>query len=125
MWIKTIKVNDAKIALRESGAFNKVNVVIDTSSEYAKSSPHGVQVLFELDEKRLSLSTNTGMDIDKANPNTSFNLTLPNVFGRGETISFQCGREVTKYEKFRGFLPNIAATFNKEMDFKIEASYVF
>ena len=61
------------------------------------------------------------MDIDKANPNTSFNLTLPNVFGRGETISFQCGREVTKYEKFRGFLPNIAATFNKEMDFKIFA----
>ena len=59
-------MNDVKIALRESGAFNKVNVVIDTSSEYAKSSPHGVQVLFELDEKRLSLSTNTGMDIDKA-----------------------------------------------------------
>jgi len=108
------QVNDVKMALRETGCFNKVNVIIDTSAAYSEKSDNGVQVVFELDEKRLNLSTNTGMDIDKANPNTSFNLTLPNVFGRGETISFQCGREVTKYEKFRGFLPNIAATFNKQ-----------
>ena len=55
------------MALRETGSFNNVNVVIDTSSEYAKASPNGYQVIFELDEKRLNLSTNTGMDIDKEN----------------------------------------------------------
>ena len=112
------KVNDVKLALRDSGCFNRVNVVIDSSSAYAKSSPNGVQVLFELDEKRLNLSTNTGMDFDKSTPRSGLKIghvhqhfvhvqahvrlklkfqakistkvccTIPNVLGRGESISF-------------------------------------
>lgn len=54
-----------------------------------------------------------GVDIDKANPDGSINLSLPNVFGRGEMLSLKLGREFRKYEKSRGVLPNIQADFLK------------
>ena len=40
-----------------------------------------------------------GVDIDKANPDGSINLSLPNVFGRGEMLSLKC-----KYDSYESLV---------------------
>ena len=99
-----------KQKLESTGCFKAVKVTIDTSELYENHSKHGHQIIFDLDEKLLNLSTHTGnhsflrrqfsrsrnslanlgVDIDKANPDGSINLSLPNVFGRGEMLSLKC-----------------------------------
>jgi len=79
-----------KQKLESTGCFKAVKVTIDTSELYENHSQHGHQIIFDLDEKLLNLSTHTGVDIDKANPDGSINLSLPNVFGRGEMLSLKC-----------------------------------
>ena len=65
-------------------------VTIDTSEMSENHSPSGYQVFFELDEKILNLATHTGIDTEKANPEGSIDLSLPNLFGRGELLSIKC-----------------------------------
>ena len=65
-------------------------VTIDTSEMNENHSPGGYQVFFELDEKILNLATHTGIDTEKANPEGSIDLSLPNLFGRGELLSIKC-----------------------------------
>jgi len=107
------QIHQVKQKLESTGCFKAVKVTIDTSELYENHSQHGHQIIFDLDEKLLNLSTHTGVDIDKANPDGSINLSLPNVFGRGEMLSLKLGREFRKYEKSRGVLPNIQADFLK------------
>lgn len=108
------QINTVKERLEASGCFKAVKVTIDSSERYTNHSQNGHQIIFDLDEKLLNLSTHTGVDIEKANPDGSINLSLPNVFGRGEMLSLKLGREFRKYEKTRGVFPNLQADFEKK-----------
>ena len=49
-----------KQKLESTGCFKAVKVTIDTSELYENHSQHGHQIIFDLDEKLLNLSTHTG-----------------------------------------------------------------
>ena len=51
-----------KQRLESTGCFKAVKVTIDTSELYENHSPNGHQIIFDLDEKLLNLSTHTGND---------------------------------------------------------------
>ena len=55
-----IKSSKVKQKLESTGCFKAVKVTIDTSELYENHSPHGHQIIFDLDEKLLNLSTHTG-----------------------------------------------------------------
>ena len=50
-----------KQKLESTGCFKAVKVTIDTSELYENHSQHGHQIIFDLDEKLLNLSTHTGI----------------------------------------------------------------
>ena len=49
-----------KQKLESTGCFKAVKVTIDTSELYENHSQNGHQIIFDLDEKLLNLSTHTG-----------------------------------------------------------------
>ena len=58
--VKPSKSSKVKQKLESTGCFKAVKVTIDTSELYENHSPHGHQIIFDLDEKLLNLSTHTG-----------------------------------------------------------------
>merc|ERR1712212_308501 len=108
------EIRSAKDRFDATGCFKSVRVTLDTSECHDLHSPNGYQVFFELDEKLLNLNTGTGIDTEKANPDMTMNFNMPNLFGRGESISIKLGREIRRYQKSRGMLPNVTAEFVKK-----------
>lgn len=102
--------------MQATGLFKSVKLTVDTSEMYENASPNGYQLIFEVEEKLLNAATSTQLDPKSGNPDASINLKFPNLFGRGEQLKFEIGREFMQYEKNNSILPNVAAEFNKTFE---------
>uniref|UniRef100_A0A673JWK3 POTRA domain-containing protein n=1 Tax=Sinocyclocheilus rhinocerous TaxID=307959 RepID=A0A673JWK3_9TELE len=91
------KSHEARQRLLRLGIFKEVEVVIDVS-EGAEALPNGLDVTFEVTElKRLTGSYNTMVGNNEGS--MVLGIKLPNMFGRGEKLTFQFsyGTKETSY----------------------------
>ena len=73
--------------MEQSGCFKSVEVAIDTTEAYnTEGSATGYQVVYDVKEKKLSISAGGDLSPDSMTPEGGVKVAIPNVFGYGEKV---------------------------------------
>ena len=77
----------AKQKMEQSGCFKSVDVAIDTTEAYnTDGNATGYQVVYDVKEKKLSISAGGDLSPDSMTPEGGVKVAIPNVFGYGEKV---------------------------------------
>jgi len=106
----------AKQKMEQSGCFKSVDVAIDTTEAYdGAGSATGYQVVYDVKEKKLSISAGGDLSPESMTPEGGVKIGIPNIFGYGEKIQMSFGKDIEASqgeEAPKNLFPNVAINLN-------------